>query len=279
MPESIDLLLITADAPLARAAMEAGIDWVFIDLEIKGKHARQGHRDTVISGHTIDDIVRVRQVIPTHNLLVRIDPWNEESSTQVESVLQAGAGAIMLPMFVHADEVRRFTEAVAGRARTFGLVETPGALENMDEILESGGLDQIHFGINDLSLALGRDFLFEVMADGSLNQAVDKCRSYGMRFGIGGVGRIGTGDLSADLILAEHERLGSQAVILSRSFTDGKKQLADLSPNFNLMDEVARLRDRLSELGRRASDQRERDRLQFIAQTQAVAERIRRSRS
>ena len=38
-------------------------------------------------------------------------------------------------------------------------------------------------------------------------------------FGIGGIACLGTGLLPAELILAAHLRLGSERVILSRSFT------------------------------------------------------------
>ena len=38
------------------------------------------------------------------------------------------------------------------------------------------------------------------------------------KFGFGGIARIGEGDLPSDNILGEHVRLGSQSVILSRTF-------------------------------------------------------------
>ena len=51
-----------------------------------------------------------------------------------------------------------------------------------------------------------------------MDRIADKFKEHGIPFGIGGIARLGRGILPAEHILAEHIRLGSQAVILSRSF-------------------------------------------------------------
>ena len=60
--------------------------------------------------------------------------------------------------------------------------------------------------------------MFELLADGTVDRIADKFKARGIPFGVGGIARLGRGILPAELILAEHIRLGSQAVILSRSF-------------------------------------------------------------
>jgi len=45
----LKLMYITNDAEIAKIAENAGVDWIFVDLEINGKEERQGHLDTVIS--------------------------------------------------------------------------------------------------------------------------------------------------------------------------------------------------------------------------------------
>ena len=60
--------------------------------------------------------------------------------------------------------------------------------------------------------------MFELLADGTVDRIADKFREYGVPFGVGGIARLGRGMLPAEYILAEHIRLDSRAVILSRSF-------------------------------------------------------------
>ena len=83
---------------------------------------------------------------------------------------------IMLPYFKTVDEVRIFVELVNGRARTFPLVETPEAVDAIDEILRMDGVDELHVGLNDLSLGLGRKFMFELLADGTIERLSRKFR-------------------------------------------------------------------------------------------------------
>jgi hypothetical protein len=47
------LKMILNQPAVARYAAMHGVDHVFVDLEIEGKYERQGHRDTLISRHTM----------------------------------------------------------------------------------------------------------------------------------------------------------------------------------------------------------------------------------
>lgn len=230
------LYLITADPAMARMAVGAGVDRIFVDLEIHGKVERQGHKDTVISRHTLDDVRAIREVVDVGQLMVRVNPWHEESSEEIEAAIRAGAEAVMLPMFRHADEVASFSSCVGSRCVKVGLCETSAGLARLDSILVDGGLDEIHFGLNDLHLDMGLDFLFEVLAGGLIDLAAGKSLEHSVSFGFGGVARVGGGDLPARLILGEHERLGSEAVILSRAFTGGVKTLDEMPPELDFVD-------------------------------------------
>ena len=98
----------------------------------------------------------------------------------------------------------------------------------MDDILELSGIDEIHIGLNDLSLCFKKTFMFEVLADGTVEKITDKIRKKEIPYGIGGIASIGNGDLPAEKLIGEYYRIGSQAVILSRSFCDTRK-IQDLS--------------------------------------------------
>ena len=213
----MELLYITNKVETAKNAEISGVDIVFIDLEKKGKMDRQGHLDTVISNHCIEDIQKVRKELKNTKLLVRVNP--------LEQAIKYGADIIMLPMFKTAYEVRKFIELIKGRAEVCLLLETSQALCRIDEILETSGIDRIHIGLNDLHLSLGLDFMFECLSGGLVEYLTEKISKKGIKYGFGGIARIGEGELPAEKILKEHVRLGSQMVILSRTFKRTDKDL------------------------------------------------------
>lgn len=226
---SLKLMYITNSPDVARIAEEAGVDRVFVDMEYIGKAARQGGMDTVQSHHTVEDVRRLRAVVRKAELMVRINPIHEatpeypSSKEEIDAVIEAGADVIMLPYFKTAEEVGQFVEMVAGRARTFPLLETPEAAAAIDEILRIPGIDEIHVGLNDLSLGLGKKFMFELLADGTMDTLSEKIRAAGIPFGFGGIASLGRGMLPSEYVIREHYRLGSTATILSRSFCNVHK--------------------------------------------------------
>lgn len=214
------LFYITNEPEVACVAQEAGVDAIFVDLEIQGKEARQGHLDTVISHHTLADVAALRAVLDQSALLVRINPVSPSTKDEIDAVIDAGADIVMLPMFTTVQEVEHFLSDISGRVETCLLVETPGAVENLDDILLLPGIDSIHIGLNDLHLAYGMRFMFELLADGTVEHLASKISTRGIRYGFGGVAHLGTGILPAEYIITEHYRLRSSQVILGRSFCD-----------------------------------------------------------
>ena len=87
------------------------------------------------------------------------------SKEEIDLAIENGAKVLMLPYFKTVDEVRTFISLVDGRAKTMPLLETPGAVEVIDEILNLDGLDEIFIGLNDLSLGY-KKFMFELLVDG-----------------------------------------------------------------------------------------------------------------
>jgi citrate lyase beta subunit len=239
----LHLLLITENPEVARYACEHGVDWVMIDLEQIGKLERQGHLDTVMSSHSVQDVAKVRPSVPPGRLVVRTNPVHPGSGEEVEAVLSAGADMLMLPWFHSPDEVHAFCRLVGRRAKVILLVETRRAMENLFECCSVPGVDRVHIGLNDLSIELGRRFMFELLADDTVEKMAKILRAMGMPFGIGGVARLGEGVLPAERILAEHARLGSDAAILSRTFHRRAATVAELINAVDLEKETRGLRD------------------------------------
>lgn len=215
MKDNFRYLMITNDPYVAAELDYYGVHRIFIDLEINGKQERQGHLNTVISHHSFDDISKVKQALTNSELLVRINPYHNESQTEIDEVIARGADIIMLPMFRTMSEVIEVGKLISGRAKLIPLVETVAATNLLKELDESQYVDEIHIGLNDLHLELGLSFMFELLENGYLES-----RLLGLKkpFGIGGIARATSGDVDGYHVMAEHIRLGSQGVILSRAF-------------------------------------------------------------
>lgn len=220
---SLNLMYITNNPGVALVAEKYGVDRVWIDLETKGKEQRQKNMNTVKSHHTVSDIQRLSGVLSAAELMVRINPWDESSAEEVEAVIAAGAERIMLPMWKTPQEVETFLKAVNQRVPTILLLETKEAAECLDEVLENPLVEEIHIGLNDLHLSYGLSFMFELLSDGMVEQLCKKIGKKGIPYGFGGIARIGEGMLPAEMILCEHVRLNSSAVILSRSFCNASE--------------------------------------------------------
>ena len=218
------LMYITNNPAVARIAEDAGVDWIFLDMEVIGKAFRQSGLDTVQNHHTIDDIKRIRKTISQSKLLVRINPIHDalenypSSKNEIEASIDAGADILMLPYFKTVEEVKTFIHLVNGRAKTLLLLETVEAANLIDDILEVPGIDMIHLGLNDMHLELGMNFMFELLADGTVERLGNKIKAKGIPFGFGGIATLDGGALQGSMVLKEHVRLGSSMVIVSRSF-------------------------------------------------------------
>ena len=220
----LKLMYLTNDPQVAAIAQTAGVDRIFLDLELRGKEERQGHLDTVISHHSIEDVRRLKAVLTSAQLLVRVNSMYAGSEAEINKVIADGADIVMLPYFKTVKEVSDFVSVCKGRVKTCLLFETPEAVEHIDEILAVPGIDEVHVGINDLHLGYHLNFMFELVANGTVETLCRKFAEKGISYGFGGVGRPGSNvALPAERILAEHYRLGSSQVILSRAFCDMSK--------------------------------------------------------
>ncbi|MCI7594359.1 aldolase/citrate lyase family protein [Alistipes shahii] len=237
----LNLMYITKHPEIARIAEEAGVDWIFVDMEFIGKDCRQGGLDTVQNHHTVEDVANIRAAVTKAKVLVRINPIHDtmddypSSEEEIEAVIQAGADIVMLPYFKTTEEVHRFIGYVGGRAKTCLLVETPEAADLLDQIVEIDGIDMIHIGLNDMHLALKMKFMFQLLTDGSVDKWTRIIAQKGIMYGFGGLASLNGGTVPGRMILKEHYRLRSQMVIVSRAFcnTDNMTDLDKVRSIFN----------------------------------------------
>ncbi len=239
------LMLLTGNPNFAKKAEDCGVDRIFIDLEYINKAERQKGRNTYLTCNTVADVAPMRKVLKKSELLVRVNPINPHSKEEIDTVCDAGADIIMLPMVFDAEDVKSFVEFVGGRAKCVPMIETTQAMTRIEDILEVKGIDELYIGLNDLHIGLGLSFMFEVLGGGLLDYMAEKIKAKGIPFGFGGMGKIGEGMLPADAILAEHFRLGSSSVILSRTFRNEVD--AEGKPQLDLEKEIAKIREKETE--------------------------------
>ncbi len=216
----MEFCLITDKPDFAQEAESAGVERIMIDLEQNGKAQRQAGRGLFISTHRIESVPLMKAALSQAALVVRVNALTDDRAEEIETVLAAQADFVMLPYFHRLAEVRQFLTLVRGRAKTILLVETKSAVAILPEILKETGVDEIHLGLNDLSISLGHQVIFESLCNGMIDRAAELLNGAGIPFGFGGLARLSNRDLPIhpEMILAEQVRLGASVGWLGRSF-------------------------------------------------------------
>lgn len=270
-------MYITNKPAVAQIAEQAGVDWIFLDMEFIGKDARQGGLDTVQNHHTVKDVANIKAAVKTAKVLVRVNPIHEalpdypSSKDEIDATIKAGADIVMLPFFKTVEEVKRFISYVDGRAKTLLLMETVEAANLVDEILEVPGIDMIHLGLNDMHLELGMKFMFELLANGTVEKLGKKIEAKGIPFGFGGIATLDGGALPGSMVLKEHVRLGSSMVIVSRSFCN-TDVVTDLNEVKRIFDEgISGLRALEKEASQAGATYLEENRKDVVAAVNKIA--------
>ena len=146
----LKMLYVTNLPEAAKIADEAKVDRVVIDLETMGKAQRQKNMDSLKSQHDSSDVAKIKPLLKTSRMHVRVNPVNDNLQYEIDAVIDGGADIIMLPMFKNAKEVDTFIKLVNSRTKVCLLFETHDAVCNINEILNLGGIDEVHIGVNDL---------------------------------------------------------------------------------------------------------------------------------
>ena len=269
---SLKLMYITNRPNVAKIAEDSGVQRIFVDLEWMGKELRQPG-DTVKSAHTIKDIYDVKKELEIAQLLARVNPLHENSKTEISACVEAGADIVMLPMAKSLDEVKRFVDYTGSKAKTMLLLETKEAVDELDAILQVEGIDEIHIGLNDLHLSYKKKFMFELLADGTVEKLCHQIKKTPKPYGFGGIARIGFGLLPAEYIIAEHYRLGSGAAILSRSFCNIKELTDEGEIRMLFVEGVRNIRACEARVAGFSSKELEENRMQTVRMVEEICKR------
>lgn len=210
----MQLYLFSVDPEHVQEAIGAGIDGLVVDLERRGKALRQSGFDTEINLHTLDDLRRVRRATGAR-VICRVNSVSEGGLEELDSVVDAGADEILVPMVRSVAEVVQALELVGGRCDLGILVET------IDAVREAGGLaslplSRVYVGLNDLSIERGSRSLFSAVCDGTLARIQ---QSFSQPFGFGGLTLPWLGwPVPCRLLMAAMQRFRCDFTFLRRSF-------------------------------------------------------------
>ena len=159
---------ISIDSSYATEHMaHVGFDWMCIDMQ-HGLIDYNDAKQMLVAISTTDTVPIVRV------------PWNEPY--EIMKALDAGAYGVIVPLVNNREEVERAVAACRyppDGMRSYGparaslyagrgyaaeansniacivMIETAEALENLDEIMSTPGVDAVYIGPNDLAYALG----------------------------------------------------------------------------------------------------------------------------
>ena len=203
----------------SKILFESGIQQIMVVTEILGKVDRQKHKNTVISNHEIEDVRILKQSGVKAQIICRVNPYHQKIFSEIEKIITMGADSIMLPMISSLDYYKEMVDFIDSRVNIIPLIETPYSFFKLDDILKYKKLEQIHFGLNDLSISLGMKNLFEILFSKPFSMTVKEVSKEVDLLGIGGVGTPMEKQIVDPILIFKKMRsLGANSVILSRSF-------------------------------------------------------------
>lgn len=215
MGHPFELLVFHRTMAQSQDCVAGSADGIIIDLETRGKHARQDGFDTEINAHRLEDIHALASLVSAP-VLCRINLPQNGDWDELDAVLDAGADEIIVPMIADLRTARAMVDRIAGTAAITLMIETRNALSIATQLADLP-VNRIYVGLNDLRISCGHPTIFTPMRDGSLDQIREGTRK--VQFGFGGLTLPSGGSpLPARHLFGEMARLKSDFTFLRRSF-------------------------------------------------------------
>ena len=250
----LELILFTVDPAFAIDCEHAGVDGFMVDWESKGKSDRQRGHDMEIGTDTPADLARLAAAV-TKPINVRINAAGPETASEVDLALANGASGIMLPMARIPNDVIRFLDIVAGRARTIVQIETQSLVNDLATVAALPW-DSAYIGLHDLMLSRQASSMWQAILDGTVEEIFMLLA--GRQVGFAGATVVGGGmPIPFTRVLQELARLGAALTFLRRSF---RREIQDR----HVADEIAALRAAWTACSSRGPGAVESDRNSFL---------------
>ncbi len=242
MDWTFNYIAITNDIREAKIIETCGIQQIMVDLEFIGKAERQFNTNAVLNKHKPSDVSNLKNSGINSKILCRINGNHKDIFKEIDEVIESDADAIMIPMINNIEIYKKTIEFINGRVEVIPLIETPYSIFKIDEIIRLTNPKQIHFGLNDLSLALGTKNIFELFLSPIFSNVLDFAKNKVDLMGIGGIGNpMEYQKIDPELILQLHKINGSKSVILSRSFFKMGYDINKIQTSLNLFNKIIEL--------------------------------------
>jgi HpcH/HpaI aldolase/citrate lyase family len=233
-----DFALWTIDPALTRVALSAGVRWIGPDLEIIGKHERQAGTGSLISEHSPESVMMMRELVGSQKLFARCNGPGLHLHDEIEFLLRNGVQCLMVPMLRRLSEARQIVEQVAGRAQLVVMIEHVDIIDSVEAITALPGVHTIYVGTNDLALSMGYRTRFGPVKDGWVDRIASVAKAHGVGFSFLGFGRLSAVlAVPVDLVIASYARHGVRWGLFARSFAANPESFDD---------ELQRVRQRLA---------------------------------
>ncbi|MBS1739022.1 MAG: hypothetical protein JST88_00640 [Bacteroidetes bacterium] len=241
MDNYFNFIAITNNVSHAQAMAEAGVQQIMVDTEILGKVDRQKGKQTVINTHQISDVALLKGALSNQvKIICRINKYNNKTQQEIEEAGINGADAIMIPMISNMNEYEKIVNNIPESINIIPLIETPYSAFKLLDIIQCRKPEQIHFGLNDLFIALGMKNLFEIIFSNLFRCLINEAKEHVPLVGIGGIGNPNTPQkVDPNLLIKEYVSIGSNSVILSRSFFGENYNKDEISAGIKKINEVA----------------------------------------
>lgn len=216
-----EFALWTINPALATAAVAAGVDWIGPDLEFTGKQARQAGTESLISGHSRESIIGMRDIVGEKRLFARCNDPGDDLAAEIEFLIDQGLKSLMVPMVRRVSEAEKILAQINGRTQVVMMVEHKDILDNVEALAALPGITTLFVGTNDLAISMGHRTRFGPIADGWIERLSGVAKKHRLGFAFLGFARLTNAQgfaVSPDLVLAEYVRHCVRWGLFARSF-------------------------------------------------------------
>ena len=144
-------------------------------------------------------------------------------------------------MFKSVKDLNFILNIIDNRSKLIPLIENPTCFMKTEDYIDLKNIGFFYFGLNDINIGMGNDFLFEALAYDLLKPYFNLLKENKLPFGFGGMATLEGGELPGKYVFSEHIRNGSNYVILSRAFHKNSNNIKEFRKNVDIKNEISNI--------------------------------------
>ena len=167
---------------------------------------------------------------------LRINSLDNLSVSELYCINSFKPDFVIMPMIKNHLCVLKLRSMLSQSISIIPLIETCSSLVDISSICSLPFIERVHLGLNDLSIQLGSDFMFNFLANDFFEYFCRTCISQNVSFGFGGISApCNNNDLRVNpyTLILEHVRVKSDCAIIARSLEN--MEANDIVSNIHLL--------------------------------------------